>query len=541
MLQRFLEKLKALGQPTKICVAVSGGADSVALLRLCAQAGLQIVVAHLDHGIRPESRADVVFVRELCAGLGVVCITERVDVPSVAKARGWSLEDAARKVRYEFLSRVAKVHACDAVFTAHTQNDVAETVLAQLLRGTAKATGIPEQRKLGKAKKILRPLLWAQKTELENYLRSFGQTWVQDSSNEDVRFTRNWLRHKVLPLLETRFVGTSVALARYAQISQAENIFLDNLVAEVPASSDWRFEPLVLQRRLIYGALESAGVVANFQMVEFLRVALVATKVQRLSLPMNGADKLSVAVVQQGRVQILKTNQGVPDFIWPSEFDFSQFPAARMRTREAGDTIQLVGGTRKLSDVLIDKKIPRELRDGVPLVAQGQEVLWAGLPLPILDVRVGSVLNVDVLAMKEALGLAEEAFDDDEVPVGAVVMQQGKIVGRGRNRSKKNNDMTLHAELEALRDATKNLGTAFLTDCSLVVTLEPCPMCFGAAIESRVSGVVFGASNPKSGALGGVRDISRAAWSHRPVLRAGVLEKQAAVLLEDFFKKLRNA
>ena len=99
--------------------------------------------------------------------------------------------------------------------------------------------------------------------------------------------------------------------------------------------------------------------------------------------------------------------------------------------------------------------------------------------------------------------------------------------------------MTRHAELEAIRAAAKTLGTPYLTDCTLVVTLEPCPMCLGAALEARIGRVVYGARNPKNGALGGVMDVSRGAWNHRLQVRGGVLKGQAAELLSQFFVAVR--
>ncbi len=100
--------------------------------------------------------------------------------------------------------------------------------------------------------------------------------------------------------------------------------------------------------------------------------------------------------------------------------------------------------------------------------------------------------------------------------------------------------MTSHAELHALREAARVLGTPYLGDCTLVVTLEPCPMCYGAAVEARVGRIVYGADNPKLGALGGVTDLSRAAWGHRPHVTRGVRAREASRLLHDFFAARRE-
>jgi tRNA(Ile)-lysidine synthase len=268
--------------------------------------------------------------------------------------------------------------------------------------------------------------------------------------------------------------------------------------------------------------------------IETIRAALNAQKVTRVSLPHK-----KTGVIQAGQLRIFGAKTPVPEPEWPA-IDFSGFPWAKLRTREPGDRIRLSGGTRKLSDVLIDRKIPRESRDQIPLVAQNSEVLWIGLEPPLLDMRIGSVQDHEFEAMTEALGLAREAFEAHEVPVGGVVIRAGETVGRGRNRSRQGTDMTLHAELEAIRDACQTLQTAYLSDCTLVVTLEPCLMCLGAVLESRISKVVFAARNPKNGALGGMFDASRADWTHTFQVRSGLLERESTGLLEAFFAQVRS-
>ncbi len=538
----------------RVLVAVSGGRDSVALAHLL-HPRLEIAVAHLDHALRETSGEDAAFVGDLAAGLGVPFTTERVDVAAVAARQKRSLEDAARRVRYAFLTRAAKDLNCSAVLTAHTLEDNAETVLLQLLRGSARATGIPARRG-----RVLRPLLAVSKRELEVFLTAHGLPWREDESNRDPRLNRNWLRLEVLPLLEARYPGASAALARYAQVSGSEDALLEDLTQAVPSWADWAREPVAVQRRLIRAALEAANVSPDFAHLEALRVGLSAPKVVRVSLP-GGVS----GVAQSGRVQVFPDAPQAPSLGFPDAFDFSAFPFARLRTREGADRIRLPGGTRKLSDVFIDRKVPRELRDSVAIVAQNSEVLYIGLEPPVLDVRIGTTHDAEAQAMREALSLAREALEHGEVPVGAVVLKRTQsgfdtprrledepkfklrttlgfeTVGRGRNRSQASGDMTQHAELEAIREACATLGTPYLTDCTLVVTLEPCAMCLGAALEARVSRIVFGARNPKNGALGGVADLTRHAWNHRFSVRPGVLERQASALLKAFFTGLRDS
>ncbi|MPV37026.1 nucleoside deaminase [Georgenia subflava] len=143
--------------------------------------------------------------------------------------------------------------------------------------------------------------------------------------------------------------------------------------------------------------------------------------------------------------------------------------------------------------------------------------------------------------MGVALDLAREAVGDGDVPIGAVVLgPAGEVLGRGRNRREADGDPTAHAEILALREASAALGSWRLSGCTLVVTLEPCTMCAGAAVLARVDRVVLGAWDPKAGATGSVRDVVRdARLNHRVEVLAGVREAECAALLRDFFTDLR--
>ncbi len=141
--------------------------------------------------------------------------------------------------------------------------------------------------------------------------------------------------------------------------------------------------------------------------------------------------------------------------------------------------------------------------------------------------------------MQAALALAREAMEDGEVPVGCVIVRDGQIVGRGRNRREKVRNALCHAEIEAIYDACRNLGGWRLWDCTLYVTLEPCPMCAGAIVSARIPQVVFGASDRKYGACGSVCDLFTMDFNHHPQVRRGVLEEESAQLMQQFFTDLR--
>ena len=146
---------------------------------------------------------------------------------------------------------------------------------------------------------------------------------------------------------------------------------------------------------------------------------------------------------------------------------------------------------------------------------------------------------MDERFMEEALLLAREAFEEGEVPVGCVIVKGDQIVGRGRNRRERDKSALAHAELEAISEACRNLGGWRLWQCTLYVTLEPCPMCAGAIINARIPRVVYGASDKKCGAVRSVCSLFSMEFNHHPVVECGIREEECAQLLTDFFRKLR--
>ena len=148
--------------------------------------------------------------------------------------------------------------------------------------------------------------------------------------------------------------------------------------------------------------------------------------------------------------------------------------------------------------------------------------------------------DIDIEYMQAALALAEQAALAGEVPVGAVVVRDGTIVGRGHNAPISRHDPSAHAEIQAMRDAARNLGNYRLVGCTLYVTLEPCAMCCGAMQHARIARVVFGASDPKTGACGSVIDLmSEARLNHHAVVEGGVLADQCGMRLSQFFAARR--
>jgi tRNA(Ile)-lysidine synthase len=214
----------------RVAVAVSGGADSVALLRRLlderARLGIVLSVAHVHHGIRTEAEEDVAFVAGLAATYDLPFHLHRTDAVSAAAALHETLEEAARNLRYAFFHQLIADGAVDALATAHTLDDQAETVLHKLLRGawTEGLSGIHPRVVAGKGS-ILRPFLETSRAAIEQWLTALDQPWREDASNQDVAFTRNRIRLQLLPLLRTFNPQVAAQLARLATISADEEAY----------------------------------------------------------------------------------------------------------------------------------------------------------------------------------------------------------------------------------------------------------------------------------------------------------------------------
>jgi tRNA(Ile)-lysidine synthase len=219
----------------RIGVAVSGGADSVALLRILQnlreELGITLLVVHFNHMLRGEdSQADAQFVNDLAGALGLEIVTTREDVSAAAALRGWNLEDAARRLRYAFFEDVCATGQSTRVAVAHTAQDQAETVLAHLIRGTGPTGLAGIYPKVGS---VIRPLLATQRRDLRDYLKSLNQPWREDATNRDTKRQRARIREQLLPLLENNFAPTIVShLGELARLSREEELFCSAIVED---------------------------------------------------------------------------------------------------------------------------------------------------------------------------------------------------------------------------------------------------------------------------------------------------------------------
>lgn len=394
-----------------VLIALSGGADSVALAVMLAEAraeyGLTLLAGHVDHGIRPESQGDAAFCADLCAKLDIPLFTARVDVPAEAMRTGEGIETAARRLRYQALKRFKADCDADVIVLAHHMDDQAETVLMHLARG-AGPEGISGMREI--AGDLYRPLLRWRKAALVEYLAERGFAWREDATNRVADNPRNALRLDAIPALERSFPGFVPAAARYARSAQIESDFVAEQTAKYLArcgslgafgawlSLDPPPHPAILRRAI--RALCPREL--NFHQVEALE-ALCARARGKIDLggshfaertgrrlyfvPKATPEIAAAALSLNGETALpgigsvtARPGEAAPirDDPRRQALNADALAGAVLRTRQPGDRIRpLGGGDKLLSDYFIDRKLDRPLRDMTPLVAVGHRVLWA--------------------------------------------------------------------------------------------------------------------------------------------------------------------
>lgn len=404
----------------------------MALLRaLHAQSGtlgLVLHAAHLHHGLRgAEADGDLEFVRTLAAELGLVFHEARVDVGAEAAKAGESIEQAARRLRYGWFRQLMAEGAVEAVATAHTRDDQGETVCAKFLRGawTEGLSGIHPVVLFAEGR-IVRPLLGAARAEVEAYLKALGQPWREDSSNRDAAFTRNRIRHELLPLLEGWNPQMKEHLAQMAELAREEEAWWAGELARVapqilmagrpvrgggrasgaePALDVQRLASLApaLQRRLLRYAAEQMGAALDFPATEALRtLALDGRAGKKLELA-HGLRaertprelRLTVEPVSPG------DGQAVPDYVGlipgqivapafglqldleirarlPGQTSAESGAEARLRNWQPGDRVRLrySGGPRKVKEVLERLRLTGSSRAVWPVLEVGGRIVW---------------------------------------------------------------------------------------------------------------------------------------------------------------------
>lgn len=412
----------------RLLVAVSGGADSTALLLALHQASAtqswSIGVAHLDHGLRPEASKEKKSVARLAERLGLPFFTGTADVKVLMKNKNLSLEMAAREARYTFLKEQAMAWKAHAVALGHTQNDQAETVLLRLMRGSGLA-GLSAMADDTQRDGIrwLRPLLGLLRSDLETWLIEQHIDWCEDTSNDDPTMLRNRVRHELLPLLTERFnPGITGTLSRNASLLADEDALLAQLsdMAQQEVTNPLGInthrlhqQPPALARRIILNllleldlnpeAVNSAMVqrvlnlsarrdgssscvlaegwkaVRTYDLLRFERNSRRPPQVkfcQNLVLPgFTTIPESSFSIeVKSGKGPLRPKPGEAPCAALPR----SQLKEATLRNRTPGLRIRLAGlnGSRKVQDLLVEAKIPRNERDTYPLLFSENKLIW---------------------------------------------------------------------------------------------------------------------------------------------------------------------
>lgn len=452
-----IERYAMLEQGERVLVAVSGGVDSVVLLdilcRLAAEYTLDLTIAHLDHGLRGEAaREDARFVAHLARKEKLALIEKKLDVAEFSKEKRIGIEEGARLLRRDFLHAAADEVGAAKIALGHTQNDRGETMLFNLIRG-AGPTGLVGIRPVNLS--VIRPLIEVSREEILSYARSCDLPWREDRTNQDLSFSRNRIRHRILPLLREMNPRVLAALQRTADLLATEELALDDLLAPLwvkvlivqaedriviqrgRLSQLYKGVQALLLRRGIarlrgdlqgiekvhidallglvashraHGKLDLPGFVARFQGDELtleegemenplsfeVPIALGRTEISSLgiSLDLSIEDRIG-----SGESQIAEDRE-----VEVADADRVQFPL-HVRGRRPGDRFAPLGlgGEKKLKNFYIDERVPFYDRDRVPLLCDRQKIIWV-VGLRLSDaVRVTSETKKVLIMRKERL------------------------------------------------------------------------------------------------------------------------------------------
>ena len=390
-----------------LVVGLSGGADSVALVHLLngQRPQIRLTAVHVEHGIRGQAALDdASFCERLCRRLAIPLYTEHVDAPAYARDNSVGLETAARTLRYRILRSVKSNVGADYIALAHHLDDQAETVLMHLFRGCG-PEGISGMSVF--SDDLYRPLLELRKTDLEEYLTAHGEVWCTDMTNALPDNPRNELRHNAIPAIRRIYPAAERAIVRYAEAAAVESDYLDRATDDYISRHARRFpwgfsldfgssfHPAVKRRalrKLLGRDLSHEHILAICSLdpgrYEIPKWGLAERSGDELYLiskgftpPKEAALDLSGTTVLDGIGEL----EAVPSTPEPVRNDpFRQVLNAEalmgcvLRTRRPGDRIRPLGsGDKLLSDLFIDKKVPRPLRLSIPVVAKGDRILWA--------------------------------------------------------------------------------------------------------------------------------------------------------------------
>ncbi len=407
-LNGYFDSLPFSVEGTTLCVGLSGGADSVSLLlgliEIKENCGFSVVACHFNHMIRgDEADRDELFCQQLCKQLGVKIFCGRDDVPLYANLHKIGIEQAARECRYAFFERILQKRSVDFCVTAHNKNDDAETLLFNLIRGSGSngASSISPY-----SDGILRPLLKIDREEIELFLKDRQQDYVTDSTNLSTDYTRNFIRNNILPELKKINPSVIESLSRYADSCRMDRDYFDNIVEQCYYSDLTLSDRAIRTRVIMKKFFDFAKIRLNHELVCNIDEALF--KKQRICIPIfsdyeaiinngtvnfvNRADVISgeydAQTLKDGnneifgnRVTIIVSSQQEEKNInklYTTTYLSSDkiMGGLYVRNRRAGDKIFINGMHKCLKKLFIEKKIPKEYRDTIPIIFDDAGIIY---------------------------------------------------------------------------------------------------------------------------------------------------------------------
>ena len=442
----YIEKYNMIEAGSQVIVGISGGGDSVCLLFLLSKyqkrRPFHLLGIHVNHGIRgQEALRDQEYAKKLCERLGVPFTVYTYSVPAIAQQEKRSLEEAGRMVRRRaFEEKAASLGKKAVIALAHHENDNAETVLHNLIRGTKAAGmgGIRPIQEIGEGVAYIRPLLKVTREEIETYLRQQQISWMTDSTNQELEYTRNRIRHRIIPEMEKINPKAVSHIAQAADTFQAIEEYLtgqaDMLYREYVEQREngyWIRKELFLEKELMQSyvirmVLEQAADkkqdLTAFHVESILSLGKGRTGAS-VSLP-GGVlasqvyGDLYVRLPDSGEAPLKELeleifpweNQQILEKTYTKWFDYDKIKSSlEIRHRKPGDflTITDTGGRKKIKDYFIDCKIPREEREKLTLLAEGSHILW------VVGYRISQYYKV-TSQTKTVLKVHVKGVDKDE-------------------------------------------------------------------------------------------------------------------------------
>lgn len=407
----------------KILVALSGGADSVSLLLSLKEyfPELTLYACHINHMIRGEyADADCDFCKDLCEKIGVTFDYLKADIPTMSKEQGLSTELTARNVRYAYFKEVCRKYGIKSVALAHTLSDNAETVLFNLARGTALSglCGIPPKRPLCDGVAIIRPLILASRTEIEEYLSSRNQSFVTDVTNLSDDYTRNYFRHNVVPKFKKINPSFEENLGKMCASLRETDSFIKNSVQNCKTDSVYELSLLdeCLRKEIIVKLYRDFTGNTDIENVHICKISEImckaAASAERFEICLPGNVS---AIIADGKLSFsatLRKATPAPVFYYElfyglndiKETGFAVYVASEAdipcvsdnytlydkadiyledddvklyaRNREAGDFIKSGGMSKKLKELFNHRKIPTEIRCLLPIICLGEDIIY---------------------------------------------------------------------------------------------------------------------------------------------------------------------